>query len=129
MIRLRVLALLASQGLNTILVDLNNVLFDGFFDRHFNFVFFALIDVAMDIYEGSLAWRPRKEAKIAELVRSLHLGLLLMLNHGGEKLLRDCLLDVDITFFFFFDGADDVARRVELVHRSLLHRVNVFRFH
>lgn len=53
-IRLRVFALLASQGLHTVFVYVLDVLLNGFFDRHFNIVLFTLVDVAVDVYKSRL---------------------------------------------------------------------------
>ena len=108
---LGVLGLLAGHHklLDSILVDQVRscatrsrfVVLNGLLDGDFNLIFFAGVDVAVDVYECCLPRAPGEEAEVRELVRCMRLVLLLV-NGWREEAFDSCLFNVNIVIIFDF---------------------------
>ena len=68
-IRLRIFTFLSGQCTYTLLVDLLDILLNGFLNRNFDLILLVLVDVTMHVDEGCLSRRACKEAKVGELIR------------------------------------------------------------
>ena len=77
------------------------IIFDSLLNRDFNFIFFARINVTMDVNEGCLTRTTGKEAKVTKLVSRMRL-ILLMVYRWREKPFDSCLFDVYIVIVFDF---------------------------
>ena len=123
LVRLRILRLLAGhhQCLDPVFVDKVSTLvganpsfiiggvymigavFDGLFDADLDFVIFARVDVPLRIHQMRLPRTPRKKAEIAELIRGMHLVLIVLL--GDDSPGREQTLDrrrLNVHFFVVF---------------------------
>ena len=111
LVRLGVLGLLAGHHklLDSILVNQvwsratrsRFVVFNGLLNRDFNLIFFAGVNVAVDVDERCLPWAPGEEAEVRKLVRCMRLVLLLV-NGWRKQAFDSRLFNVNIVIIFDF---------------------------